>query len=613
MKRIGRRLAIAIGFGLAQIPLLLYLYLGQFARLMHDDYGVFGKASLVGFWDAMLFWREIWTGKYTMYLLLGPLAPLATVMPAIFPIIISVISFFGFAWLILKTLAYLGVRRYRCLVAVPLASLALAATFNGFMTWELRYWLTAVVAYTLPNAILMLGLALAVETSARIHTDRRLLLAAAAVAAASFLNAGFSEMYMVFQICFIALLAVYVYATVRGGKRRVYLSLALAGGLGSVASLLAQLTAPGVAFRASLPVNFGHLMAPMREPGDLLSHTSELVLEHLGHESAFAGFMLLATTGLVVTLIIYRPKSVAIQSKRASLETSSLWLCLIPQVLLLPYLGTHISDDPLVFGRFSARYALIAGINLILILVPLVLLLKRSRFSAALRQRNGILNYCGIVLLLILLLFFLSQAPNKHHKVSTYLVISAFTLLFMLLRQLASIVDAPHIGRLGRLAELTAIMAMIALASIIGVSLWGQGFVFERTFAPVSYLLMASGLLWGLQAGAMLKQCQAMNDLNATVIRWIGVVSSIVAITICTGIAIGQLRLVDDFAASAKLWDDTHHEILRLAAEGSPKLDTEEFPYLIISPGNNTPGQYRYGKLHWFARLFYGLEYEPQF
>lgn len=613
MKQFGWRLAIVIGIGLALIPLLIYLYLGQFARLMHDDYGAFGMASLVGTWDAMLFWREIWTGKYTSSLLLGSLAPFATDMPAIFPIVMSVLSFFGFAWLIRKSLAHLGIRQHRCVAALSLASLAAAATFNGFITWELCYWLTAVVTYALPGALLMLGLALALQAGAQLHSARRLWLAASALAMAAFLNAGFSEMFMVFQIVFIALLAAYACLYIRGGLRRVYLALALAGGLGSVASFVVQATAPGLAFRASLPVNFGHIMTPMRDPGNLLGNSLELALAYLGHESAFAGFMLLAAAGLLVTLKLYEPESGALPSKRPALETSGLWLCLIAQVCLFPYLFSHTSDDPLLFGRFSARYAPVVGINLLLILVPLALILKRSQFSAALRRRDGLMRYCGIVLLAVLVLFSLSQVTEKHQKVSAYLVISAFTLLVLLSRQLASAVDAPRVNRLGRASELTMASGVICLAALVGVSLWGQGHVYERTLGPISFLLMASGLFWGLHAGALLKRCRAVSYLGATAIRWIGAGSLLVALIIGGGVALGQLRLLDDFAASAKLWDETHQEILALAAEGSPKLDTEEFPYLVISPGNNKPGRYRYGKLHWFARLFYGLDYEPQF
>ena len=60
---------------LAFVPLLLFAYLGQFSRLVADDYAYLGKALESGIWESMLFWREQWVGDYSGLLFMGVLAP----------------------------------------------------------------------------------------------------------------------------------------------------------------------------------------------------------------------------------------------------------------------------------------------------------------------------------------------------------------------------------------------------------------------------------------------------------------------------------------------------------------------------------------------------------
>ena len=192
----------------------------------------------------MLFWRENWSGDYTNFLLHGLLAPLGVVVPSIFPLLIIAVGLLGFVWLNLKLLAFLRIMHHRYLIAVALASLILAAAINGFYSVEAFYWYSATLEYTFPALTLLLCIAIVVETASRLHSNPQLSAAAIAVSAIAFINAGFSEMYLVFQLVFLALLVVCVYKFADGPKHRTYLVLSCAGFFGTLVSLPVQLTAP---------------------------------------------------------------------------------------------------------------------------------------------------------------------------------------------------------------------------------------------------------------------------------------------------------------------------------------------------------------------------------
>ena len=292
---------------LAFVPLLLFAYLGHFSRLVADDYGYLGKALESGIWEAMLFWREQWVGDYSGLLFMGVLAPFGAMVASFFLLIIIAIGLPSLAWLTNRLLSFLGFKRHRYKVAVALAALMLAAIFNGFYTTQIYLWLIATVRYTLPAVALILWFAIAVELADRLKSSLALGISAIAVVTIGFINAGFSEMFMVFQLIFLMLLIICIIVSTVGPQRRTYLVFASAGLLGSLASLPLQLSAPGVIYRSSLPDNFGRLMLPIRDLPLLVSRTLEEALQRAGHQPAFAGFILVLAAGMLAALTLYKP------------------------------------------------------------------------------------------------------------------------------------------------------------------------------------------------------------------------------------------------------------------------------------------------------------------
>ena len=161
-------------FCLALVPALLFAYLGHFSRLMWDDYDRLGKPIELGFWQALIYFRDTWNGDYTNFLVLGLLAPLGVKAPSIFPSVIIAIWLASLVLLYRKILAFLEIKRHRYPIAIAVASLTVAVAINGLYSQQSFYWFTATVEYTLPPALLLICLMLAAKTAGLMRTRFRL-------------------------------------------------------------------------------------------------------------------------------------------------------------------------------------------------------------------------------------------------------------------------------------------------------------------------------------------------------------------------------------------------------------------------------------------------------
>ena len=203
----------------------------------------------IGIWETLLHWRGIWNGGYSSFLLWGLLAPLGKAAAAAFSFITISSLFVAYSWLANTALARLDRREDRRTIAVCLASLMAAATINGFYSPHTLYWYASGVTYTFPVVMFLVGIALAGETAHRLSGRLKQALAALFTALYAFINGGFSELYLVFQLTCVAMMACYYYFLYAGSKRRTYLVLALAASLGTFASLWLQVS--GARFRDS--------------------------------------------------------------------------------------------------------------------------------------------------------------------------------------------------------------------------------------------------------------------------------------------------------------------------------------------------------------------------
>ncbi len=607
MAKLSRRIAVMVGVGLALVPLLLFAYLGLYNRLLMDDYIYLGLARDIGTWKAMQILRELWNGDYSNFLLYGLLAPLGESVPSLFSFFLCVSIFVGFGWLSNTLLACLRICAHRRAIVVASASLATAATINGFYNAQVFYWFTGAVEYTWPAVMLLLGIALATEMARRIRGRVQLPIAALAIAFYAFINAGFSEMYLVFQLSAVALIAFIAFVFHIDPKRKSYVVLAIAGLMGTVASLPVQTSSPGFIYRNSQPDYFGYPTFPARDLPNLMDRALDAMLEYMGHEASFTGFMLVVSAGLFFTLSVPPPPH---DSKpwKTSNAYAPIIFALVVQLLFISVLWSHQSDKLQVLGRFSYPFMVVVCINLFAILLLLAQLWRRDLFDTALNKHNGLMIYCGCILLLVCLCFVLTQPRSIHYKASSYLYVTAVSLLILLAGQLAFNANEPRLKAVFLLTAFATASAVITLAALLAVKLYGLGLIVERTMTAATFAQMLAGLMNGVVLGALIRRGFCMTDAKTVWLRWIRLFCLLVALTIAAGMVIGHAQRINHARQFAESWDATHQEIIRLRGAGDQALYTKKFLRLRHEHLDSIPYRYKNLPLQWEPMIYYGLE-----
>lgn len=603
-----KRIAIILGVALAVVPLLLFATMALYNRLYIDDYLYFGMARDIGIWKLLLVWREFWNGGYTNFLLYGLLAPLGATASALSSLFVAAIAFAGFGWLINSLLDYLAIQAHRRAIVVALAAISAAAAINGLYHAQVFYWLTGAVVYHWPAALLLLGIAAAAAMGRRLQSRRQLILAAMAVAVCAFINGGFSEMVVGFQLSALALITGFVFIRQNGPRRRAWRILAPAACLGTVLSLLLQVSSPGFATRSAQTAYFGLAIFPARELPDLIERTLDGALYYIGQPDSFGSFMLIVFAGLFLSMSAGARPRLDEKPQPIFRARAPLALALLPQLIFIPILWSHQSDSLQVFSRFSYAFALVAAVNLLAIACLLALLWKRDRFDQLVNRRNGLMAYCAGVLLVVCLVFALTQVRNIHYKAASYLFVTTVSALLLLAGQLAAHTNEPRLRALFRIGAFASAGALLILAALLAVQLWSVGLIFERALTPVIYTLMLAALLIGLTLGAVIRQAARVTDANAVWLRWMRLGSLLAALTIAAGIVIGQGQRLEFARRNAEIWDATHAEIIRLRDAGDPDLYTKRFPRLKVDRLDTIPFTYKRETILWAQMIYYGLE-----
>ena len=594
----------------ATVPLLIFAYSSTFSRMHMDDYGYLGKALEVGAWESMLFWRGLWNGDYTSFLVHGMLAPLGVKVPAVFPMVIMALGLAGLAWLTNMLLSLLTPDRQQYLAVSALAALTLAATFHGFLDRGTIFWLSATVEYTLPAVNLLLLVTLAWSICGRLNSRSSLAIGALAAGVIAFINAGFSELFMVFQILFVLLLLLGLLKFLHGTRQRAAATLCFAGLLGSLASLPLQFFSPGITYRAAAPSHGGIVLTPARDPLQLFTRTLEESLQIAGHQPAFAGFMLAFAAGMLAALALSKPATEKPGAKTFMLQPGALALVLLSQLAYLPLLWNHASDSAQILGRFSPAYFLVIVLNAGFLLLFSFQFIQRRRISAWLAQPNASLIYASALLLAVLLLFALSQFRSIHWRAASYMFASALSLIVFLARQLISGSRTSGADSLIRVAVACTVIAALTFAGLLAVQLWGTGLTYGRVFTPTTYLLMISALMWGLCLGQSLKRETLRSRSNPWWIRGHIAIGLLVALIVGGGIISVTARQIEGRAAFAAIWDAQHQEILRLRDAEDPAVYTLVVAQRFTTDPITDEWHIKSGAMNWTMKMYYGLDYE---
>ena len=321
---------------LALVPLILYAYLGQFSRMIADDYCQIALGRQLGAWDYMVHKLNTWSGSYASWFFKGVIAPLDTLAPRITPAMIIVLWLAGLSWLGFQCLAYLKLDKPRLALAVSISAVIVTASINAFHSMQSFYWFSSSTQTALSLALLTMYMALALWTAKRRRENDLSLLGIIAGGLLCFISAGMYEMFVVFQTTFLMLCLLMSLAFLRGSVRRSYVLVFGVGWLATLVGLAIQLSSPGVAIRAAYIVQtYGQ---PNRSIPTMISETLTRTLGYIGHPQALIGFIMLMGVGLLVMLIQYRPQATLKTSKPVKLALSPLWIGLMVQLIFIPIL-----------------------------------------------------------------------------------------------------------------------------------------------------------------------------------------------------------------------------------------------------------------------------------
>ena len=469
---------------------------------------------------------------------------------------------------IAQILRHLKIAAARLMPAILLASASIVAGVNALYSPQSFYWFAASTHYTLPLALLVCFCGLPLWIGRR-HARSRCLATAVLGAVICFVSGGASEIFVVFQLSFLTLCVMPMLLFWRSHYLRRSVTIVVVGWLATLAALLAHLSSPGLAIRAAVDAEqFG---LALREPTALVVRTLELTLEFVGHPPVFAGFALLFATSLLVTAQLGR-----IQEVRMSPTVSARALAsgLVLQLIWIPLLWTHLSDEPQFFGRFSAGYSIVVFVNLLLVLGLLWLITQCARINDHLRGNTRFrAAMYTIVLVAALMLFALTQLRSIHFRASAYLFTSAVSMLVLMAMCSRAEDSDKTFQRLNWLSLYSLFVAFVCLAAIVFSALFGRGFVDERILAPAAALLVVPGLFIGAQFGLALGQATPLGD------RVITAGCAIVILVISIGIALGHLRLAPEFQNYARSWDARHQQILEQRDRGMREIVVPALAY----------------------------------
>ena len=604
---IKRKRAVG-GVALALAPLLLFVYFGLSTRLLWDDYDHLGLALRYGAWEALLYFRGSWNGHYSSFLMFGLAAQLGTAAPPFFAVAHLLVAVGIYGSLVNAVLRRARILSYRREIVVALAALMVAATINGLYSAHAFFWFSSAVLYTWPAVFLLIGIALAGRAESWLRGRVQHIVAAIVAAIYAFLNAGLAEMYLMFQLSALALITPFVIIFQTGAKRRTNLMLALAACLGTLAGLALVLNAPGFANRSAATVQVNFLLLPIQEQLLLVGRALNETMIYVADQDSFAGFVLVASAGMFMTLSASNRYRIDPDSRRIRAAKAPFAVALIVQLLFIPILWSHSSDNIQLFGRFSYGFATVVGINLLVISALLALLWQRS-LNRLLQRRNGLMIYCSGILLAVCFLFTMTQIRVIHVKASAYFFFTVLCLLLILGTQLASVADEPRLKRLLLLTVCVTAGAILTLAFVVSVEILLVRFVNRRSISAAVYAMMLAGMMIGVTLGALLRHGFDFTGAKPSWIRMLRLSCLVVALTIGAGIVIGHGQRIPYVREYVDIWESQHQEIVRLRDKGDPSVFTMKLKRIVAGKMDHTPPPYWFAPIHWKEKVFYGLDW----
>ena len=223
----------------------------------------------------------------------------------------------------------------------------------------------------------------------------------------------------------------------------------------------------------------------------------------------------------------------------------------------------HKSDSAQFLGRYSLSYLMVLALHIFLLLAFAAAFWRRRRLQLALAQRQHLWPAVSMVIILTFaLLFALTQVRRIDARASTYLFVSALSLLVILALLWHSGAADRRARTLGLVALAFPLIAWLTIAALYCVTFIGHGFTADRIMSGSAWLQVLSGLAWGIYLGYLLKSCPFTNDGRQVWERWLAIACLTAAIVVGGGIFLGQARLLPKLQTYAGEWDARHAFII---------------------------------------------------
>ena len=563
---------------LALAPVLMFAYMGQHTRLIHDDFFYTAKGRELGAWDTMLHFYNQWSPAYTTVYIKAALSSLGELLPPLSTLLIVGLWMLGFYLLMREAIALLGLEGPRRLIALSGAALLAAAAINAFYSPQSFYWFSSNMTYTLPLGALAGCLALGICLLKRSANSTILYLGAAVCALIMFLTAGAAEMYVVFQFVFLAALAALAIAVADKQKRRALAIIAAAMLLATALSLVIQVTSPGVANR--IEADAERYRPPVKSLSLLATLTIQLTFESIGRPDSFAGFVLLLAAGLFTALATSKPAATSTTELPGGRLAVALSLGLAAQLVFLPIMLAHKSDSAQLLGRYSPSYLMALALHMSLLFAFVAACWQRRWLQRLLeRRRHGLPIVSTVILLAFILLFALTQVRRIDSRASTYLFVSALSLLVILALLWQGREADGRVKTLGIVALSSLAIAWLTIAAQYCVTFIGHGFTADRIMSGSAWLQVLSGMVWGVYVGYLVKSSPFADDIPLIWRRWLAIGCLVVAIVVGGGIFRGHKRLVPQLQIYAAEWDARHAYIIGQRQSGREHIRVEPLSF----------------------------------
>ncbi len=248
-------LAIAVS-----LPLVTHAYIGTYSRYISDDYCTAWTLGEKGVLQSQIYWYTGWSGRYSFTLFVNLMEALGPRIAQILPGFSLLVWIIGFVFLIRQILRSLNVQLDILPLLVVSTATVFAITDGVPNTFQSIYWLTGISTYAVPLILAVFYGHWLMRQASRRTTGGLLKLNLGLSALIAFILGGFSETYVSIQTAMLTVTLVIALGYRRVSEAKRLRGLLLTGLVGSIASMIVILIAPGTGIRTGLISNPASLL-----------------------------------------------------------------------------------------------------------------------------------------------------------------------------------------------------------------------------------------------------------------------------------------------------------------------------------------------------------------